>query len=373
MRAPSTPNIGGICGNGMGGARSIASNRAVKRIVMLWGDNKCSDLLHRATGTLGACVVEILLHLGAHRTGTTGLQVLLNSQRPALKRAGVAYWGPERTRNGLLAGVVKDPTRLTDNDDRLAARSRGRLRMEFSRLEQSGVQQLVISEENLLGTMAQNLSATRLYDQAAARLLRIAPAFEGRPLRIGLSVRAYDMHWASQLAFRVKVGAALPSKDDLDRLVTQPRRWRNVIADVGTAFPQAEIKVWSFEGCVAMPAALITAFLGRHIPFGSMPKPHKSNASANATDLANLAAERGDLDGALRLASMGQGARYTPFDTDQKWKLHQDYRADIAWLEAGANDPRVTYLTPTEGTFGGGDMTEGSHYDRPEKSVGSAR
>ncbi len=342
-------------------------------MVSLWGDNDSSSRLHWVAGLLRACAVEICLHLGAHRTGTTGLQVLLNDQRPALRRSGVAFWGPHRTRSGLLAGLIKDPSTLTNRDAKLGQRSCGRLRMEASRMEQNGAQQLVISEENLIGTMAQNLGATRLYGQLSDRLARFAPAFEGRALRIGLAIRAYDVHWASQLAFRVKMGASLPSVADLDRLVTQPRRWRNVIADVEAIFPNAQIIVWPFESWVSNPRRLVTHFLGRDIAFGTMSKPHKSNASATAAELSEIAAERGDLDSALRLSTAGIGARYMPFDAAQAGKLQDDYLADIAWLEAGVNSSRVTYLDPTEGTFGGANMTEGSHHDQETRSVGSAR
>ncbi|MEP3345563.1 MAG: hypothetical protein ABJN34_11985 [Litoreibacter sp.] len=319
--------------------------------------------------------MEICLHLGAHRTGSTGLQVLLNSQRAELRRAGVAYWGPDKTRNGLLAGLIKDPSQVNGPGKALGERSCGRLRMEFARLEVEHRQQLVISEENLIGTMAQNLSAVRLYGQAADRLARVRPAFEGRKLRIGLAIRAYDLHWASQLAFRAEMGASLPSPAKLDRLVTQPRRWCDLIADIKTIFPNASIVVWPFEGWVSNPLPLVSGILGREIPLGALEKPHKSNASATATQLASIAAERGDIDTALRLASAGQGARYMPFNADQLLKLKQDYRADISWLKANATGSAgMTYLDPTGGTFGEADMTEGSHHERRQtKSVGSTR
>lgn len=352
--------------------RTNAPAVRVKPMVSLWAHKDCSSRSHRATGVTGAFVVEICLHLGAHRTGSTGLQVLLNSQRSALRRAGISYWGPERTRGGLLAGLVKNPMHLSVRDTRLGARSCGRLRMEFERLEHAGIQRHIVSEENLIGTMAQNLEAVRLYGQIADRLTRVAPAFDGRSLRIGLAIRAYDLHWASQLAFRVKAGAALPSVADLDRLVTQPRRWRNVITEIGNTFRDAQIVIWPFEGWIANPTPLIAALVGGPVALAPMAKPHKSNASASAVELAQIAAERGDLDSAIRLATAGQGARYMPFDTEQVWKLQEDYRADIAWLKAGAG-ARVTYLNPTEDTFGGAEMTEGSHHDREERSVGSAR
>lgn len=360
----------------MGLGRTVSLTGDVKPLVNLWGDKQCHSQAHGALGIVVVIIVDICLHLGAHRTGSTGLQVLLNGQRAALRRAGTAYWGPARTRSGLLTGLVKNPNQLSAEDVRLGKRSCGRIQMELARLELEGRTQLVLSEENLIGTMAQNLEGVRLYGQIHGRLQRLVPAFEGHALRIGLSVRAYDMHWASQLAYRVKAGAVLPSCADMDRLVTQPRRWRNVIEDIVDVFPHAEVVVWPFEGWIGNQRRLVQALLGRSIGLGDVSKQEKSNASATADELAQLVADRGDLEGAAHLIACGKGARYMPFDADQRLKLQQDYHADLAWLDAEAeasSEGRVTYLNPTEGTFGGIRMTEGSHHDGQERGVANTR
>jgi len=168
--------------------------------------------------------MDICLHLGAHRTGSTSLQVFMNANRKAFLKDRTTFWGPGRTRSGLFAGLIRDPRRLTPADRALGQRSLGRIRMEMSRAALNGNDRLVISEENILGTLSQNFGQCQLYPQAADRLARFAPAFGGQGLRIGLAIRSYDTHWASALAFGAKAGRALPNPQMLDRLTTQPRR-----------------------------------------------------------------------------------------------------------------------------------------------------
>ena len=49
--------------------------------------------------------MEIVLHIGAHRTATTSFQAYMRGNAPGLVQGGVAFWGPLRTRNGLFSGL----------------------------------------------------------------------------------------------------------------------------------------------------------------------------------------------------------------------------------------------------------------------------
>ncbi|PTX56640.1 hypothetical protein C8N43_1300 [Litoreibacter ponti] len=314
--------------------------------------------------------MEICLHLGAHRTGTTSAQIMLKRQAGALWDKGLAYLGPERTRTGLMAGLLKNPNTMLPSDVKLGTRSCGRMRMEFARFAHEGCSQVLISEENVMGTMKQNIAFSKPYPQAAARLARFAPAFEGHDLRIGLCIRSYEAHWTSQLAFRIQMGAAVPDASELDRFTTQPRRWRTVIGDIRRAFPQAEIFVWTFEEWLGNQASPLNALMGREVIDAPLGFARRFNASMGRRDLHALALERGDRSGAARIDPTR--GRYAPFDRNQTEKMQGDYRDDLTWLTTGA-DGHVTYISPTEGTFGGLDMTKGSHHDRQKRGVAHAR
>ncbi len=314
--------------------------------------------------------MDICLHLGAHRTGTTTFQRFMEQNSEVLLRRGISAVGPSKTRTGLLNGVIKNPEFATAEDDRLARRAIGRVKLHIAQAAESGVQNFVLSEENLLGTMSQNMSSCYLYSQVRERLARVAPAFDGRQLTVGVGIRSYDAHWSSQLAFRIKGGSALPREGKLDRLSTQPRRWRHVVEDISLALPEAKIIVWAFESWVGQPAQLLAAMTCRPLPAQGLRPIEWANRSHSVQELRAILSESGNAGAAKKLA--GQMGRYNPFPAMHRAKLKEDYRADIDWLEAGA-DGRATYLIPTGGTSGGYDMTRGNSDDIEERHMAGAR
>ncbi len=53
----------------------------------------------------GHRVMELILHIGAHRTATTTFQHYMRGQSNDLSRTGISFWGPARTRTGLFHGM----------------------------------------------------------------------------------------------------------------------------------------------------------------------------------------------------------------------------------------------------------------------------
>ena len=282
---------------------------------------------------LGLRAMDIKLHLGAHRCASTTFQTYLWANRTALAHKGVTCWTPRRTRDGLLRGLVRHPALITLNDERLAVRATGRMRIEFQRLERLGQETLLISEENLIGTLRNNLADTRLYPMLRERLLRFRPAFEGHRLQIGLCVRSYEDYWASALAYLLLKGFPKPSEDMLDFLTTQPRRWRSLVRDIAAVFPDADIMVWPFERLCSQPSAVLDIFATN----ASLSLPLAEIHRHRSPDVAQLNAAL-TLRGEARIDAgpRPQGQRWMPFDAEQTRVLRAEYRRDIAWLEAGA-------------------------------------
>lgn len=303
--------------------------------------------------------MDICLHLGAHRTGTTTFQRFMtgNGFAGANGSDGIAFWGPMRTRRGLFSGLVRNPERVKAADLSVAQRSCGRIKMEISRLAGRGVTDLVISDENMIGAIGQNLAAERLYSQIRARLAAFAPALGGNNLRLMLSIRSYHSYWASSLAYRIKAGHGSPNEETLDRLVTQPRRWRDVIYDIGVTFPEAQITVMPFEGVIGDTQDQFEAVLGRQWPAKLRDPGHVCNASPKLSELANILCDRDDHSGAEALEGIHD--RYMPFNALHIQKMRADYDEDIAWLLDGA-DGRARYLNPVGETS---DDTEIGTYD----------
>lgn len=277
--------------------------------------------------------MEIILHLGAHRCASTTFQSFLWENRARLAKQGLTCWTPRRTRDGLMHGLMRHPALITIEDERNGMRSIGRIRVEVERLARADQRALLLSEENMLGTMRNNMLDTRLYSMARERLMRFRPAFVGHKLRIGVCVRSYEDYWTSCLAYLVARGGALPTVDMLDFLTTQPRRWRHVIHDIAQAFPGAEVIVWPFERLANQPAAQLKALWSSAT---DMPRDSGiwRNRSASLVRLNKIMALRGEH--LIEPGPVDASRRWMPFDEDQCNVLRAEYRRDLAWLEDGA-------------------------------------
>lgn len=296
----------------------------------------------------------ISLHLGAHRTGTASLWARLGRAEADLRSRGVVIWGPDRIRGGLLTGVLGDPGRMDRRGGKLAARTAGRLSMQRRELAGQGVRRIVLSDAALLGSLRENLLLARLYPSAGPRLRRLAAALPGVD-RIGLTIRAPETFWASSFAHMMRQGFAPPDRDTIAALVAARRGWRDVIADVAAAFPQARLRVAVHDDRADDPGAFAAWLTNGPLPSAG-PSPFV-NAAPGIEDLHRQLGSEGQ---AVRLPE--RAGRYAPFSADACAALADRFDSDLAWLRAGA-DRRIDIQTdapaagplserrPTDGQF----------------------
>ncbi|UWQ20654.1 hypothetical protein [Jannaschia sp. W003] len=272
--------------------------------------------------------MELILHLGAHRTATSSLQRLLDLNEAALAAAGVAAWTPRLTRSGVMAGLMGDPGRRDARRDLAAFRSAGRVSLRQEALAARGVRRLVISDENMLGGLRENRALAKLYPTAAARLERVTAAL-GAPARVHLAIRAPDAWWTSAFVHLMLRGHRPPDADTLAAAVRARRGWRQVVEDVAAAFPGAALSVWSYEDWGARPGETFEHVTGVAPARAGVPVV---NGSPTAAALQQRLGEEGHAASLPALA----GA-YAPFTPDQRAELRARHADDLAWLADGAD------------------------------------
>lgn len=292
-------------------------------------------------------LLEVILHIGAHRTGTTSLQRALQQNRAKLKQNRVAYWGPGVTRGGRFSGLLRGASADEAETARRIKRDNGVIALEVQRLSASGFEALLVSEENILGSMGVNLRQHRLYPGLAARLARFQGAFGARCRRVGLAIRPLDAYWASALAYGLAAGVARLGPDSAARLCNQPRSWRHVVGDVARAFPGAELMVWECTRLRARPNAQYRLLSGGRGTILADARPH--NAAPGRAELRELLEARGDHDAAT-LIGAGAG-RFMPFDRRQRESLEWRYQQDIDWLRERSNDRATAEGRPGGATY----------------------
>ncbi len=303
----------------------------------------------------------ITLHLGAHRTATSSLQRMLDRDAVALNATGIAIWGPKRTRTGLLTGVMGDPGRREGRRDVQARRAAGRVSMQRADLAADGVQRLVISDENMLGGLRENVLLGRLYPTVAARLHRLSDTLPGVG-RVCLSLRSPDAWWTSVFAFLMTRGFAPPDRATLDAILQARRGWRDVIHDVAGAFPDAELVVWSYEDFGAKPETAYQWLTG--LPPQSDARPMLNGS----LPIDALRARLRDEGHATELPGVGQ--TYAPFTPDERQAMRDAHRADLDWLRNGA-DGLANYQSATAIQSGRRDRKGMRHGRGREAQVGA--
>ncbi|MFL4472002.1 hypothetical protein ACERZ8_19750 [Tateyamaria armeniaca] len=295
--------------------------------------------------------MKVILHIGAHRTATTSFQSYVRRHAGDLREDGVGFWGPARTRKGLFAGIQPTPGFGLE----AARRARGRLLLQMKKAQTNGVQTLLVSDENMMGSVRLNLRKGRLYPDIGERMSRYVCAFDQRIDKIVMSVRGLDHYWASAIAYGVGRGHALPDADRCAAVAQGARTWRDVVADVSCAAPLAQIEVIPFEVSVGRPDLMLSACTGHAAPRDNAPE--WLNRAPNAAQLHALLTERGEDAGAVP----NRPARWSPFDRAGHAALREAYADDMHWLVAGA-DGLATLTEELDQTRAGKTPPHGPHH-----------
>lgn len=274
--------------------------------------------------------MDVILHIGAHRTASTSLQAYMRQMHVPLQNAGVGFWGPYRLRNGLFHGIL--PKQNLGGDRQAFLRAQGRIAVQLQRSSLSGLSTLLVSDENQLGTMRHNIAARALYPAAGERIARYVAAFQGQVKRISLHIRSLDTYWPSAIAFCLPRGLQVPSQRKLAALVAQPRNWRDVITDISAAAPGAQIIVVPFERFAPRPALVLRSITQLDLAFGA-PPPWRNQRPR----LAQLLQLPLSMQETTRLKHHAPEGQWMPFTAAQRAELGQRYADDLFWLNAGAD------------------------------------
>lgn len=121
--------------------------------------------------------MDIILHVGSHRTGSTSFQHYLRGNRADLMAEGTALWEPSMLRDGVFDGLFAAPRMR--NGRNLQRRAMGRVRLHAAQVKRAGAKRLLVSEENMIGAPRACLRAATLFPAIGERLARLDAAFEG--------------------------------------------------------------------------------------------------------------------------------------------------------------------------------------------------
>lgn len=275
--------------------------------------------------------MDIILHMGAHRCATTSFQAYLDQNRVQLGQNGVSVWTPFDTRCGLFDGMVCPPGQ--GNPAQIDVVRKAALGC--------GTEQLIVSEENMIGTPRNNLALQELYPTVRARLVPFGGAFNGHVKRIGLAIRSYESYWVSAMSFAAMRGQALPDRAQCAALAYQARTWTQVVGDIRQSFPDVPIHVWLFEVFAGNPRRQFNMLAGREDITNQLDQTTAwKNTSRTVMQLRNRLRAHGRLDELALLPRANES--WMPFTILEQRHMARTYADDLANLRSGA-DPMIHF------------------------------
>ncbi len=238
---------------------------------------------------------NLLLHVGAHRTGTTSIQKFLSKNQPYFTQNGIQCVFPPYTRELEIDGI------------------------------QLASDKIIISEENILGTMENNLWKQSLYPNIESQLGRY-PRLLREVNCIFITIRNYVDWWSSALLFMAKTGVNFPSDGAISSIVANDRGWPNVIREIREFASGATIVVREFNWKTDNPKQVLRAVTRWPELASADALKAIHNARPSFATLSEKLLERGDTKNIDRLAVFGASF---PFSNPQAAELDARYLRDI--------------------------------------------
>jgi hypothetical protein len=196
-------------------------------------------------------MVELSLHLGAHKTGTTFIQDSLCANKELLERHGVVFLPLESMRESITAAVSSQAPPVS-----LAAKNM------ICELMRSARTRVVFSDENLLGYPGHRQGRAGLYPNAKRLLSNLKALGLPDEFTVLLCIRSYDTYLVSLYSEILRNGPILTFGEFLLGYELRSLSWFELLKDIRSVFQKASIKFWTFETFKERPILGIAAVAG---------------------------------------------------------------------------------------------------------------
>ncbi len=280
-------------------------------------------------------VAEWRLHIGAHKTATTHVQMTLAAQRAALAAQGVDFLPLELVR----------PLHFPPSGGRFDWRRRiggavmRRHLEDWVRPARGGPPRLAITEENILGNTIE-LLRWPFYPRAVERLRRLRALTETKPVRLFLSIRSPDALLPSAYAQTLRTRHVPGGFEAIrERALRDPPSWRDLVARIEAALPRATLRIWTLEDYRENRERILSAYAGAAVDASTAIAPPLRTRSPSRAAIAALEALDPGLSvdehtarAAEIVARDEDGERFDPFSPEERTRLRDAYRADVEAL-----------------------------------------
>ena len=192
--------------------------------------------------------MEVILHLGAHKTATTFIQQTMQVNRDLLTGIGVFAPKLEDIR-AALGGGLNGNNGMLDFDEALNL-----MLPDLENCRADTIPRIIFSDENIPGFPAEIFARGSFYLGARQRLQILKSWLRFSPETILYSVRPYDTFFPSAYAqwlgpYAKKHGPLkqyIPREEICEKIAGLKRGWPAVIRDIRATFPDSNIIITEY-------------------------------------------------------------------------------------------------------------------------------
>lgn len=252
-------------------------------------------------------MVRSVLHIGAHRTGTSSLQKFLRDNLEKLQSSEIEVLCPPESRARSILDNVK--RRVADGLEAPSSK-------------------MIISEENLLGTMRYNIATETLYPTAKGNLKKLSALYQ--PDVVMLSIRELGDYWTSSILFSLyRKEIPFPTHEALEAISRTPRTWVDVVKDIQVVFPSSKLIVREFTHLKDNPKRFFKVSTNWQDWNETRLNRRAQNMRPSADEVVSFLVDRSNFNALSRL---GDTRDTQIFSQSQRDKMYETYQDDLEKL-----------------------------------------
>jgi len=208
----------------------------------------------------------VVLHLGAHKTGTSLIQKFIRDNAAMCRKAGIASIARSETDRTIAWGRVKD-----------VEQGKGDLRAHIDRASDDGLPYFVLSHENAMGRpFDADKGSRRLYPYARRRASALRDALDGYPIKVIYYVRSAAAFMESYYLQTIHEGGYTPFRKWRKQTGSPALSWAPVDDDLREVFGTENVTIKSFDAEIAAgQAEFLRSFFATFMD--PMPEPQALN------------------------------------------------------------------------------------------------
>lgn len=280
-----------------------------------------------------------IVHIGAHRTGTTSIQTALYENEDQLYENGITAITAVGAREILFDPLLKYTENTGDKKQELAEHLHV-VADEIAEVSASS-STVIYSEENLLGDMDVIFDGEK-FGHLATQNLTALSEFIGDDFEIVMAIREYASYFNSIYTYRFGKTLFEPFEHYKGILLNSKFGWNDLVQDIGKILPNTKITIMPFEN---YNADFSTFFSILGIPDHIDLQPKHINQTRSSLAIRRLqkrilAGEELTKEQMMKLVRRTHKFPHVTFETwsdAEKEELLKRYQADIDKIKSHPN------------------------------------